>query len=229
MAKRTIALILIATLGVVGTPAAFSSTSSTATVRAFVAFVGDSNEVVMSQFVAGDLLERANPYAMINVATPGSGIRTRDCRGCTTGLYWQRRLTSLTRQVQPDAYVVDLGINDSVTAGAATTVGFAGYGAKIDWLMRLFNGKPVFWTNLPCLIEPAHYQTGCRAVDAALRAATKRWSNLRLLNWARIADLHPEYLTAGYWGIHLTDTGGPAWAKLVTLALNNRFRIDEAP
>ncbi len=49
--------------------------------------------------------------------------------------------------MQPDIVVVNLGVNDTGARGTSTTPGYAGYGAKIDYLMALLGDRPVLWTT----------------------------------------------------------------------------------
>lgn len=208
--------------GVIIATEAAGTTSSTGSIRAFVALVGDSNEIFSAQYPASHLVDRSDGYALTNIARSGAGIRAPDCAHCTTGLFWRAKINALRDRLQPDAYVVNLGINDAFSPGTATTRGYASYGEKIDWLMALFAAKPVLWTNLPCDIEPLGMRHGCRVIDAALTAATSRWWNLHVVNWAAVANPHPEYI-GGYLDDHLTKLGGAAWATLVGKALDARF------
>ena len=92
--------------------------------------------------------------------------------------------------------------------------------------MRLLPAsKPVWWTNLPCRIEPAERAPGCAAVNTALAGAAHRWRNLTILDWAAVADAHPDYLRRNLDGIHLSAAGAQAWADLVSGALNARFPV----
>ncbi len=168
------------------------------------------------------LLDRPNGYELVNIARGGSSIRFPDCPRCTTGLYWKTRLAALKSTVEPDAYVVDFGINDTGGPGLPTSYGYADYGQKIDWLMPLFDGKPVLWTNLPCPIEPASRQHGCNIVNEALRDARSRWPNLTILGWNLIASSHPGFLGPPL-GVHLTDPGARYWSAMVAGALDSRF------
>jgi hypothetical protein len=120
-------------------------------------FVGDSNIERALTALGIALTDRDEAYELVDVARAGTGIRSFDCVGahavCPTGNYWQTRLPDALQHTSPDGYVVDLGINDTVAPGTATTPGYADYGQKIDLLMRLLPAsKPVWWTNLPCAI-----------------------------------------------------------------------------
>jgi hypothetical protein len=195
-------------------------------VPAAVTLVGDSNITLGSTQIAIALTQRDSPYAVVDLARGSTTIRSSDCPlgvlTCATYNFWRTRLVEANARIASDAYVVDLGINDTSGPGSPTGRGYAGYPAKIDWMMRLFAGKPVFWTNLPCALEPHARAVGCAVVNASLAAATRRWPNLRLINWARVADAHPGYMTAG--DIHYRTGGDLAWATTVARALDRTFR-----
>ena len=227
VSAAVIALALVGAVAVTGYAAANSA--SNAQLRGVVMFVGDSNVTLSSaQIVAETTWETHldDGYVPVLAARVGASIRTPDCmvaQGCTTDNYWQIRLAALLGSVHPNAIVNNLGINDTAALGTPTTRGYAAYGAKIDWFMGLLpKGVPVFWTNLPCTIEPKNRLTGCRTVDAALAAATKRWPDLVDVNWAGTADSHPDWMI--FQGtspeVHYTTTGDANWASLVVKTLD---------
>ena len=91
-------------------------------------------------------------------------------------------------------------------------------------MMRLFGGKPVFWSNLPCAIEPPARAVGCAAVNAALAAAPSRWPNLTVIDWATEASSHPDYIVAqGPFRVLYTSKGHRAWATIVAEVLDAAF------
>jgi hypothetical protein len=120
--------------------------------------------------------------------------------------------------VRPDAVVVDFGINDTHNVGTCASVGYACYGAKIDWLLHLLPRVPVFWTNLPCPLERPELRAACSIIDRELNSARKRWSNLTVLDW-QAAAVPADMGT----GPHYTPVGYAAWASLVARALDGRF------
>jgi hypothetical protein len=194
-------------------------------VAAAVTLVGDSNITFGSTQIAIALTQRDSPYAIVDLARGSTTIRTSDCPlgviRCSTYNFWRTRLVEANAKIATDAYVVDLGVNDTASRGTPTSRGYAGYPAKIDWMMHLFRGKPVLWTNLPCAIEPPARAVGCAIVNASLAAATRRWPNLRLVDWAAVANRHPGYMAAG--DIHYMTAGDLAWATTVASAIDKTF------
>jgi hypothetical protein len=194
-------------------------------VPAAVTLVGDSNITFGSTQIAIALTQRDAPYAVVDLARGSTTIRSSDCPialvNCSTFNFWRTRIAQANARIATDAYVVDLGINDTLVRGSPTGRGYIKYSAKIGWLMHLFGGKPVFWTNLPCAIEPRARAVGCAVVNASLAGATRRWPNLRLINWAAVANSHRGYMTPG--DIHYRTAGDLAWATAVAHAIDKSF------
>jgi hypothetical protein len=199
-------------------------------VRGVVLFVGDSNITLSAASVDWTLtwLSHAdNGYVPVLASRVGASIRNQDCliaTGCKTTNYWKAKLAGILSRVNPNAIVSDLGVIDTNHRGTSTTSGYSHYGHKIDWFMSLVpRAKPVIWTNLPCAIEPQNRVAGCHAVNHALAAATQRWANLWVLDWARVANPHPAYMTSPGTDVHLSTAGTAAWAKLVVGFLDAKF------
>ena len=176
-ARRFTILLVPMVIGAYAGIAAATTAPSTGNTRATAVFLGDSNEVLSGTDLAVSLLNRDNGYIVVEVARPGATIRFGDCTQrttCTTYDYWQSRVVDTLAAVQPDVWVVDLGINDANRPGTPTSPGYSNYGAKIDWLMNLLGSTPVVWTNLPCKIEhkrpenrmQADQSGACRYADA---------------------------------------------------------------
>ena len=225
--KLVVGLVLAACLstGVVSA-GAVGSTGNSAT-RGVVLFVGDSNITLAAEDIDWQLTSQAhneNGYVPVMASRIGASIRTADCLdpvGCLTFDYWSQKLATLDGKIEADAIVVNLGINDTLFPGTLTTPGYANYAKKIDWFMGLTGDTPVFWSNLPCSIEPASRTTGCVTIDYALALATPRWPNLTVVDWNKRAGSHFEYITPD--DVHYTDAGLSSWTALVLAALDARF------
>lgn len=229
-------------LSAAAVPTVRALTTTNAQTRGVVLYLGDSNVALGGKWPVWDLTNGDgsllnfdhldNNYIPVFVSRSGSGIRTRDCKQseqstCTTYDFWKLKLAGAFTKVQPDAIVTELGINDALTQGTATTTGYMSYGKKIDWFMSLIPAStPVYWTNLPCAVEPALYQTGCMQINYHLSLAKNRWPNLTVINWAGTANYHPEYMDATMpvdYRVHYSDAGYSAWSKLVRTHLDARF------
>jgi hypothetical protein len=225
-------IIVAALVPIVSGRAVVAGTDSRAHTRGVLLFVGDSNVVLASMqiVVTVSLLDHENdPYVPVLAARIGATIRSPDCRvvtGCPTDNYWQIKLKGMLSKIHPGAIVNNLGINDTTRVGTETTPGYSYYGRKINWFMQLIPATmPVYWTNLPCTIEPASLYTGCKAVNTALAAARSRWPNLVLVNWAALADSHPEYLVHlnGKPEVHNDPLGASAWIAQINKAIDARI------
>ncbi len=216
--------ILVAVSGVVR---AFSGTPA-GSVRGVVAFIGDSNIVYGANRRDMIMTPSEIGYVPIDMAAAGAAIRWNGCRStgpCPNPAfldYWKTRIPLVRSKLNPDAYVVELGINDTGILGTASTRGYANYGTKIDYIMGLLpTNRPILWTNLPCSLEPSQDQTGCGIINTALSDAKSRWPNLTIVGWCSAAKGHPEYMKPS--NIHYTDAGNDAYTNLVVAVLNTKL------
>lgn len=209
--------------------------------RGVIMFLGDSNISRGGKWPVWDLTHGKgglldadhldNNYVPVFVARAGAGIRTADClaarKSCKTYDYWKIKLRETFKNVRPNAIVIGLGINDTMSLGSESSPGYSEYAKKIDWLMKLLpRNLPVLWTNLACDIEPTVRLGACDMVNDALALAPKRWPNLRVLDWAAVAKNHPEYMDHNLptvYRIHYSDAGYAAWSQLVVRALDAKF------
>ena len=225
----TIALVIVLVVSGVALAANAVTTTSNAGTRAVVLFVGDSNIVLSVESVNNELTHGShfdNGYVPILAARVGAGIRTPDCLDeatCTSWNYWRLKLPTLLPQIQLDAIVSNLGIVDTRVEGTQYTRVYAYYDRKINWFMNIVGSRPVFWTSLPCAIEPRDRQTGCKAINLALHLAVERWPNLHVLKWGTAAERHPEYMKNPGTDVHYSPAGQAAWSKFVVAALDAHF------
>jgi hypothetical protein len=197
--------LLIGTAGAAGDPPG--------TPAGTVAFVGDSNLLIGGTALDLALSDRLRGYLVVNSARSGAAIRSHG------GGFWDARLAGLKRAIDADAYVVNLGINDTASPGSMDGAGYGNYGKKIDWLLSRIDAKvPVLWSNLPCEIEPADRAKGCAAVNRALIGARSRHRNLTVVDWAKTANRRRDWI----FGIHYTPGGQAAYAKAIAAALDAR-------
>ena len=229
--RVAVVVLTVALFATAGVQVARALGEDTAHNRGVILFVGDSNTIFGAgattyemQWAGG---HHYNGYAPVFLGHSGAGIRHGDCApadSCPTSNYWKIKLGETFPKVQPDFVVVSLGTNDARRRGTPTTLGYAAYGDKIDWFMRLLPaGQKVLWTNLPCAIEPADRLTGCLAVNATLAKARQRWPRLVVLDWASRANPHPEYMKEGQ--AHYSKLGYAVWAEFVVAALDARLPV----
>jgi lysophospholipase L1-like esterase len=202
--------------------------SADAAIRSTVLFVGDSNITRGATEITTVLTVRLDgAHLPVFGSRSGTGIRgygSNNCDGCAASDYWAARIPHMLAAVTPRVVVIDLGINDALRLGTPTTVGYADYATKIDWLFaQLPPDLPVLWTNLPCSLEPTAYVAGCNAINIQLAAARTRHSNLTVIAWNGATVGHREYMGGAGIAPHYTSAGYTAWATLVSRTLDSRF------
>jgi lysophospholipase L1-like esterase len=179
--------------------------------QSILSIVGEMNSVP-----AGDAAGRFAPN--FGSSVPGIGLSQVPGVSTQAGFdaYWDAHLSSLLGHVAPEVIVVELGYNDC-------NPGLAAYGAHIDNFMgNIPPETPVHWLTL-------HDATGenlCNraTINAALNAATGRWSNLSLLDFAAHMQGHPEWSPDG---THLNLDGQKAYANWLHDQLDSMYP-DEA-
>lgn len=232
--RRLLAVITIILATIISTTAvvrAVAPDDKTSHVRGVVLFVGDSNVTLAGGNIANvftwNTPHEAYPYVPMLAPKVGASVRYPDCpviAGCTTTEFWRTKLGEIFAKADPDAVVLNLGINDARFAGTETTPGHYKYPKKIAWFMSLIPADTqVFWTNLPCDIEPPDWQAGCGIIDHALAVADNKFPNLTVVNWAARASGHPEFMSSPGTNVHLSGIGTSAWANLVIQAIDAQF------
>lgn len=230
--KKPLVVLAVVALTLAGTTLARAFTPAPyGAVRGVVAVIGDSNGVYGSTIMTERMTPSSVGYVPIIAAANGASVRWNGCTALppcpdpTYTRYWTTRIAALRQRVNPDAYVIELGINDTGTEGTSTTRGYGSYTTKVSWLMALLpTNRPVIWTTLPCNLEPASKREGCLAVNEALRASRARWPNLTVPDWAGVASGHPEYMVKPWSDVHYSAAGFSAYATYVIAALNTRLR-----
>jgi lysophospholipase L1-like esterase len=116
-------------------------------------------------------------------------------------------------------WVFALGTNDAANVAAGSVIGLT---ARIDKMMSAAHGEPVLWVNTTTLLSSGPWsQANERAWDHALDAALAKYPNMRVLNWAAIAN--PGWFLAD--GIHYNEVGCAARAKAIAEGLAAAFPL----
>jgi hypothetical protein len=166
-----VAVVLLAFGGYAGISHALTKPTTT-----IPAFVGDSNVLLATGYLSKQFFVRNDSYPFVVVDRVGAGIRTSDCAAgtttCATYDSWCTRMAAVRSKVQPDVYVVDLGINDTLAPGTATTPGYAAYGQKIDHFLGLANPHPGWMATFSGGVhyEPFGYAAWSELVTKALES-----------------------------------------------------------
>jgi hypothetical protein len=114
-------------------------------------------------------------------------------------------------------WVFALGTTDTANVAAGSNVSRR---TRIDMMMDLVAGDPVLWVNTRTLetTDPWGDQN-MQAWNAELIAATERYPNLRIYDWASAAQ--PEWFSADK--VHYTPDGYRQRAHLIADALATAF------
>jgi hypothetical protein len=114
-------------------------------------------------------------------------------------------------------WVFGLGTNDVANVEAGSAVGLT---ARIDSMMSAAHGEPVLWVNTRTELSAGPWaDAGEQAWDAALAQALKTYPNLRIFNWAAVAQ--PAWFLGD--GIHYNTAGCAIRAHDIAAALARAF------
>jgi lysophospholipase L1-like esterase len=167
-----------------------------------VLLVGDSL-LFQSRNTVVDALRARGWHATVD-GRPGSAITG----GYTIG-NWPKQLGKLVRQTKPDVVVVELGTNG---CGTCFTID-----AGIDAVMQKLHGvRTVYWVNVK---DNSPIPPDPEAINDALQWATRRYSNLHVIDMNRRFDHHPELLIPDH--IHFNEAGIGVFARMIAAALPN--------
>jgi hypothetical protein len=114
-------------------------------------------------------------------------------------------------------WVFGLGTNDVANVEAGSAIGLT---ARIDSMMSAAHGEPVLWVNTRTELSAGPWaDAGEQAWDAALAHALKTYPNLRIFNWAAVAQ--PDWFLGD--GIHYNTAGCAIRAHDIAAALARAF------
>jgi hypothetical protein len=117
-------------------------------------------------------------------------------------------------------WVFALGTNDTANVSVGSAVGRT---ARIDEMMSVAHGEPVLWVNTVTELSSGPWsEANEQAWDAALVSALSRYPNMRILNWAALAQ--PGWFLPD--GIHYDEAGCAARAQAIAEGLASAFPLD---
>jgi hypothetical protein len=123
----------------------------------------------------------------------------------------------LAAQGYQGCWVIALGTNDAADVYVGSNVGLA---ARIQRMMSVIGHRPVLWVNVKTLLSSGPYaEANMRLWDNALLAACPQYPNMRVFNWAHLAN--PAWFTSD--GIHYTSTGSAVRSAAIADALATGF------
>lgn len=110
-------------------------------------------------------------------------------------------------------WVLALGVTDTANVAVGSRVGRS---ARIDRMMEVIGDDPVLWLTTHTLVaRGAWSDANMQLWNADLLAATQRYPNIRVFDWASVA--RDEWFTGD--GIHYTSAGSTARAGSIAAAL----------
>jgi hypothetical protein len=116
-------------------------------------------------------------------------------------------------------WVFALGTNDAANVSVGSAVGLT---ARINEMMSAAHGEPVLWVNTVTELSSGPWsEANEQAWDDALVSALARYPNLRIFNWAGVAQ--PGWFLTD--GIHYNSAGCAARAQAIADALAKAFPL----
>jgi len=180
-----------------------------------VAMFGDSNTARSADSIRTALEGQNGDYIPRVYGEPWCGLLPN--ADCT--IDWSQLIADDRDQMQPDVYVVALGLDDALWQ---TDAALADYGTSIDQFVELLDppgGRqvPILWMNLPIIQSTKHPGTPERiaTINAALDAAAQRWPDvLTVVDMRDVFTPHyPDWWVSD--GLHLNATGQAEFGALV--------------
>jgi hypothetical protein len=114
-------------------------------------------------------------------------------------------------------WVFALGTNDAANVSVGSSVGIA---ARISEMMSVAHGEPVMWVNAVTQRTSGPWsEANEQAWDSALVSALATYPNMRIFNWAAVAQ--PGWFLSD--GIHYNSAGCAARAQAIAGALARAF------
>ncbi|MHB1912547.1 MAG: SGNH/GDSL hydrolase family protein, partial [Acidimicrobiales bacterium] len=113
-----------------------------------------------------------------------SALRADGWAGTVTGFiglhtYAAIPLFRQVRSTMGSVAVIELGANDCCDG--------ASFGRVIDQVMQVLSGLHVIWLTIPV------WKPGVASMNQAIWAASRRWPNLTVADWAATLAAHPGY------------------------------------
>ena len=203
-------------------PAAGARRAGLRTSCRYVAHIGDSTSVDLTA-TGGDITDPAQQlparYADVGVThllLDASGGRSivEEMPGQVNGYdvaqnWWN--------QGYRGCWVFALGTNDTANVSAGSNVGMM---ARIQQMMSVAHGEPVMWVNTVTQLDSGAWsEANEQAWDNTLISALARYPNMRIFNWASVAQ--PGWFLPD--GIHYNPVGCESRAQAIADALARAF------
>ncbi len=198
--------------------------TSTHTSCRSVAHIGDSTSVdlVSAEDIPDPAQRLAAQYSDVGVkdlkidASGGRSIVETlpgQVNGYNVALNWKD-------QGYRGCWVFALGTNDAANISIGSPVDAA---ARINEMMSVAGGEPVMWVNVKTMLTGGAWSNANeQAWNAALVQALHRYPNMRIFDWAAVAQ--PGWFLSD--GVHYNSAGCVMRAKLIAKALAKAFPLN---
>jgi hypothetical protein len=114
-------------------------------------------------------------------------------------------------------WVFALGTNDTANVSVGDGTGLM---ARINEMMSAAHGEPVLWVNTVTQLNSGPWSDANEQLwDSTLASALARYPNMRILNWAALAQ--PGWFLSD--GIHYNEVGCAARAQAIADGLGRAF------
>jgi lysophospholipase L1-like esterase len=212
------------------TPGAAQAPSSLTSCHAVAHFGDSTSDGLVSADYLPDPAQRINAqYTRVGVTVQRYEISAGT--SIVETVHGEANAYDTARQVAEGGYrgcwVLALGTNDTADVAVGSN---AGVSERIRRMMSVANGDPVLWVNVTSLVTSGPYaETNMRAWNDALVRACASYPNMRIFDWASVAN--PGGAKAGWFlpdGIHYTPAGYGPRARLIANALARAFPRDHA-
>jgi hypothetical protein len=116
-------------------------------------------------------------------------------------------------------WVFALGTNDTANVSVGSAVGLMG---RINEMMSVAHGEPVLWVNTMTEVSTGPWAEANQQLwDSTLVSALARYPNMRILNWAALAQ--PGWFLPD--GIHYDQAGCAARSQAIADGLAGAFPL----
>ncbi|HSZ47238.1 MAG TPA: acyltransferase family protein [Streptosporangiaceae bacterium] len=205
------------------TPAAAAAAGPPRTSCKSVVHIGDSTSegMVSSDYLPNPAQRLPEQYEDVGVQTVYTNITgarsvVEVLPGTTNGYDAAK---ALVRSGFRGCWVLALGTNDTADVAAGSEVGLA---TRIQRMMSVAGGAPVMWVNVISLLSSGPYaEANMRQWDEALLKACAQYPNMRVFNWAALAE-RPWFINDG---IHYTSAGYAIRAHAIAEGLAKAFPL----
>jgi hypothetical protein len=186
-----------------------------------VVHIGDSTSesLVSANYLPNPALRLDARYA--GVGAVHQNFQISGARSIVETYQGQPNAYSVAEQIAASGYkgcwVIDMGVNDAADIAVGSHVSAQ---QRIQRMMSVVGSQPVMWVAVKTLVPSGPYaESNMQSWNAALQQACPVYRNMRILNWAGLAQ--PSYYIPD--GIHYNTPGSGVLAAAFATGLARAF------